>query len=261
MSDPTLITRAQKLDHLAEIMNSAGKEALSFYCDMNGRIVDAKSPGDFVSDADRALEVRLQTLFASYFPGISVVGEEFGGTEGEKYWVVDPIDGTSNFLSGLPFWAISAGLVEDGEPTVGAVFAPALGIMVVGANDLGIRVHGLSAGSSPATPRSFGIGRNRIWDQRDRRNIETQLERAGFNLVTLGSCSLSLLFVACGRSAGYVEKNVAGIWDCAGGVAICRANNVHASFSKNEDRTVDVMAGWFSKAKLSSLTPIEDSMS
>jgi histidinol-phosphatase len=82
-----------------------------------------------VSDADRSVEEEIRRLLAPLRPTDSVLGEEFGATPktGERQWVIDPIDGTKNFVRGLPVWATLIALMEGDTPTVGVVSAPALG--------------------------------------------------------------------------------------------------------------------------------------
>jgi histidinol-phosphatase len=81
-----------------------------------------------VTDADRAVESILREVIADQRPGDSVLGEEFGGTTafGGRQWIIDPIDGTKNFVRGVPVWASLIALVQDGVPIVGVVSAPAL---------------------------------------------------------------------------------------------------------------------------------------
>jgi myo-inositol-1(or 4)-monophosphatase len=120
------------LDTLTTILTEAGTQSLGFFNSLQARIIEAKSPGDLVSDADRAVELTIRRLLAQHFPTDGILGEEMGGTPAGRFWAVDPIDGTSNFLSGLPFWTISLGLMDQGEPVAGGIFAPALGLMAVG---------------------------------------------------------------------------------------------------------------------------------
>ncbi|MCH5644825.1 MULTISPECIES: histidinol-phosphatase [unclassified Gordonia (in: high G+C Gram-positive bacteria)] len=90
--------------------------------------VDAKPDLTPVSDADLTCETLLRERISSQRPGDSVLGEEFGG-EREltgRQWVIDPIDGTKNFVRGVPVWATLIALLVDGEPVVGVVSAPAL---------------------------------------------------------------------------------------------------------------------------------------
>ena len=90
--------------------------------------IDTKPDLTPVTDADRAVEADLRDVLARERPDDSVVGEEFGGTAtfSGRQWIIDPIDGTKNFVRGVPVWASLIALLEDGVPTVGVVSAPAL---------------------------------------------------------------------------------------------------------------------------------------
>ncbi|MFZ1176592.1 MAG: histidinol-phosphatase [Mycobacterium sp.] len=90
--------------------------------------IDTKPDLTPVTDADRAVETTLREVLARERPHDSIVGEEFGGntTFTGRQWIIDPIDGTKNFVRGVPVWATLIALLEDGVPVVGAVSAPAL---------------------------------------------------------------------------------------------------------------------------------------
>ena len=91
-------------------------------------VVESKPDLTPVSDADRAVEQAIRMKLASRRPGDAVLGEEDGETgTGPRRWVVDPVDGTKNFVRGVPVWATLIALQDDGEVTVGVVSAPALG--------------------------------------------------------------------------------------------------------------------------------------
>jgi histidinol-phosphatase len=90
--------------------------------------VDTKPDLTPVTDADRAVECEMRAELGRSRPGDSVLGEEFGGptTFSGRQWIVDPIDGTKNFVRGVPVWASLIALLDDGVPSVGVVSAPAL---------------------------------------------------------------------------------------------------------------------------------------
>ena len=90
--------------------------------------VESKPDLTPVSDADRAVEESLRSRLADARPDDAVSGEEFGSTgDGARRWVIDPIDGTKNYVRGVPVWATLIALLDEGEPVVGFVSAPALG--------------------------------------------------------------------------------------------------------------------------------------
>src|SRR5271168_357349 len=90
--------------------------------------VDTKPDLTPVSDADRAVETGLRETLRRVRPGDSILGEEFGGstTFSGRQWIIDPIDGTKNFVRRVPVWATLIALLDDGVPSVGVVSAPAL---------------------------------------------------------------------------------------------------------------------------------------
>jgi histidinol-phosphatase len=91
-------------------------------------VVDRKPDRTPVTDADTAVEDAIRAVLAADRPGDAVLGEERGGSLGPgRTWIVDPIDGTKNFLRGVPAWATLIALVEAGSPVVGVVSAPAFG--------------------------------------------------------------------------------------------------------------------------------------
>jgi len=91
-------------------------------------VVERKPDRTPVTDADVAVEDAIRAVLAEHVPDDTVAGEERGGSVGAgRTWVIDPIDGTKNFLRGVPVWATLIALVVDGTPVVGAVSAPALG--------------------------------------------------------------------------------------------------------------------------------------
>ncbi|ACC39962.1 histidinol-phosphatase [Mycobacterium marinum] len=90
--------------------------------------VDTKPDLTPVTDADRAVETEIRAALQRERPGDSVLGEEYGGTTTlrGRQWIIDPIDGTKNFVRGVPVWASLIALLEDGVPSIGVVSAPAL---------------------------------------------------------------------------------------------------------------------------------------
>ena len=91
-------------------------------------VVESKPDLTPVSDADRAVEEAIRARLAIERPDDAISGEEFGTTgTAPRRWVIDPIDGTKNFVRGVPVWATLIALLDDGDPVVGVVSAPALG--------------------------------------------------------------------------------------------------------------------------------------
>jgi histidinol-phosphatase len=112
---------AQELADIADAITLARFKALDL-------VVETKPDRSEVTDADRATELAIKAKLAEKRPEDGVIGEEFGSSEGNnRVWIIDPIDGTANFLRGVPVWATLIALVIDGKPVVSVVSAPALG--------------------------------------------------------------------------------------------------------------------------------------
>lgn len=231
------------LDTLTPILTAAAEQSLAHFNSRSARQVDAKSPGDLVSDADRAVEQTLRKHLTAAFPDCSILGEEYGGQSSDRFWAIDPIDGTKNFLSGLPFWTVSLGLMDKGQPTAGAIVAPAMGLSALGTLGQPLRTTGFSPGSRPENSPCLGLGRNPRWPAADRCTIEAAADAQGLGVRLIGSCALSLMLVATGRLKGYIEARAGGLWDCAGGLALCRAAGLPTAFRAHPDGTVDVVVG------------------
>ncbi|QUY61892.1 Histidinol-phosphatase [Gulosibacter molinativorax] len=125
--------------------------------------VYVKEDRTHVTDGDRAVEEAIRAKLAQERPSDSVYGEEFG-TEGSsrRQWIIDPIDGTANFMRGVPIWATLISLVIDGRPEVGVVSAPALNRRWWGATGHGAYLDDDLADSDTATDRRIqvsGVGR------------------------------------------------------------------------------------------------------
>ena len=118
--------------------------------------VRSKPDLSLVTDADRAVEQAIRERLAELRPSDALLGEEFGSTgDSNRQWVIDPIDGTHNFVRGVPVWATLIGLLVGGQPVVGMVSAPALGQRWWAATGHG--AHGQAAGGKPRRLRVSAV--------------------------------------------------------------------------------------------------------
>ncbi|MEK6649043.1 MAG: inositol monophosphatase family protein [Actinomycetota bacterium] len=134
-------SHAEDLALAMELADAADSIALSRYQSLD-LIITTKPDNTPVTDADRATEQAIRAILTAKRPTDGLLGEEFGETEniGSRYWVIDPIDGTKNFMRGVPTWATLIALVEDGEVVVGVASAPALTRRWYAAHGLGAYV-------------------------------------------------------------------------------------------------------------------------
>src|SRR3954454_14549885 len=191
--------------------------------------VSIKGPGDFVSSADLRAERTLKTELQRARPGYGLLFEEGGATEGSDphhRWIVDPLDGTTNFLHGIPHFAISIGLERDGEIVAGVVYEPTRDEMFwaekgIGAylNDRRLRV------SARRQLAEAVIGTGLPFSGRgDHPQYLATLARvmaATSGVRRFGAAALDLAYVAAGRFDGFWEYGLFP-WDIAAGLLLVR---------------------------------------
>ena len=185
--------------------------------------VVTKGPGDYVSEADTASEEAIRDALQRKAPGVAFFGEEGGGTRAEVGWVVDPLDGTANFLHAFPVVGVSVALVEAGRPVVGAVHAPLLGETYTAARGAGAHRDGRPlrvARRDPARAICATGFPFKIKHRLDR--YRPVFERAFLDFEDLrrpGAASLDLAWTAAGVFDGFFELGL-GSWDVAAGALL-----------------------------------------
>ncbi|WP_375414460.1 inositol monophosphatase family protein [uncultured Bradyrhizobium sp.] len=215
--------------------------------------VSLKGPANFVTAADKRAEEMLYTDLSKARPGYGFIGEEGGSREGadkSHTWIVDPLDGTTNFLHGIPQFAISIGLQREGVIIAGLIYNPANDELYIaergkGAflNDQRIRVAGRRQMESSVVACGMPhIGRG---DLELSRAEMTAIQAKVAGLRRFGAASLDMAFVAAGRLDGYWERNLQP-WDMAAGQIIIReAGGVVSGIAGDDDclKTGTVVCG------------------
>lgn len=217
-----------RLNLIRDVADKVGAFALTRFHNLSQVAIETKGEANYVSAIDRQAERLARRLIKAQFPGDAIVGEEEMGDAQDDYWLIDPVDGTANFLSGIPFRAVSIAYVRDNDPVLGAVALPALDALLWARIDGPLNGTGTISADSGTHPVAFGIGRNRVWPIDHRLEVEAVLEAQGLHIVCLGSCAAALAMVASGRLAGYVEHGT-NLWDCAAGHILCRAARAPSS--------------------------------
>jgi myo-inositol-1(or 4)-monophosphatase len=202
-------------------------------------IGEVKSPGDYVTEIDRAAERAAIEVLHAGSPEIPILAEEAGGSRSDRMWVVDPIDGTTNFLRGYPVVGVSVALVEEGRPVVGAVTAPLLGASWSAAKGHGAsdqRGRRLSMSTHPGA----GIVATGFPFRRKERlpRYLAVMERALARFEDLrraGAASLDLAYVGAGVFDGFFELGL-GIWDiAAGALLVTEAGGIVTDWDGDEE--------------------------
>lgn len=208
-----------------EVARAAGDLALDFFSRRDELTVEAKANAqDIVSRADREVEALIRARVTEAFPQDGFLGEEFGATPGASgySWVVDPIDGTSPFLFGLPHWCVSIA-VHDGRDTVAAaIAAPTRDEVFTASRGGGAHLNGrplLVPADLTILNGVVGIGANHRTPPAAAARVIERLLAAGGMFYRNGSGALMLAHVAAGRLAGYWEAHM-NAWDCLAGLLI-----------------------------------------
>jgi len=216
---------------MVKAARAGGNVLLRHLSKLDALNVVEKGRMDFASEVDGLAEEAIVKELRRAYPDYGVLGEEGGaqkpGRGGGRYtWVIDPLDGTSNYLRGLPHYCVSIALTENGEPIHGVIFDPIRNELFVASrgggavlNDRKIRVAERKdlAGSMIVTG----------FPPRERERAGAQLEcvrqllREAEDVRRTGSAALDLAYVACGRLDGYFEAGVKP-WDIAAGVLLVR---------------------------------------
>jgi myo-inositol-1(or 4)-monophosphatase len=218
-----------------------------------GRRAIEKDPGDYVTEVDLASERAIAAFLESRTPDIPVTGEETGGERGERYWLVDPLDGTTNFVHGFPIVGVSVALVERGRPVAGAVHAPYLRETYMAARGSGATVEHpdgsletMLVADRPVEQAVVGTGfpfRHKESLARYLRVLTAALDRFE-DLRRPGAASLDLAWVAAGVFDGFFELGLSP-WDvAAGGLLIEEAGGSVTDWNGGADYlSGDIVAG------------------
>jgi myo-inositol-1(or 4)-monophosphatase len=208
------------------VCQAAGDLALTYFNDRDNLVVDSKGAQDWVSEADKNVETFIRQELSKAWPDDGVFGEEHGASAGTSGfdWVIDPIDGTTNFVNGIPAWTIVlAGVSGDGTE-VGVIHDPNVAETYVAQRGKGATLNGKPMSVAKDVPFNAGtvsIGySNRVEAENVLPVIAAVIER-GAMYHRNASGALSLAYVAAGRLLGYVEEHM-NAWDCLAGQLLIR---------------------------------------
>lgn len=190
--------------------------------------VETKSSGtDMVSEMDKGAETLLVEGIVARFPDDGILGEEGTDRVGPSgwRWVIDPLDGTTNYLYGHPFWSVSVGVEYGGMPVVGIVDVPALRETFCAALGMGATCNGEPIRASDVTENAMALVATGFGYSAQRRNWQGRIVAALAPQVRDfrrgGSAAIDLAFLACGRVDAYFERGL-NPWDVSAGTVLVR---------------------------------------
>ena len=207
----------------------AAKVLIRDFGEIENLQVSLKGPGDFVSASDKKVEKILIEILQKARPTYSILSEEVGEINNDKAfkWIIDPIDGTANFLHGIPHFAISIGLENEGEIICGIIYDPIKDEMFVAEK---------GNGSYLNNQRIRVSGRSKLKDciiftggpKQDSKDRDISLKeykkfssKALIPIRKLGSAALDIAYVAAGRCDGFWQRNL-NYWDIAAGIILVK---------------------------------------
>jgi myo-inositol-1(or 4)-monophosphatase len=218
-----------RFDFGLNLIREAGALAASYFNNISALTIESKGPQDMVSEADLNVEILIRDRLKDRFPEDAFFGEETGASAIEGavansagIWVVDPIDGTQPFVSGLPDWCISIAFIVGQSMLIGLVYAPISNELFASQKGCGATLNGKRIYCHKGTTIKDGVvsvGYSMRVPPEATLTILRNLLEGGGKYHRNGSAALSLCYVACGRLLGYIEPHV-NSWDCLGALAI-----------------------------------------
>lgn len=213
------------LNTAIEAVHKGGDLLMKYRDRIDSIPVERKARGDYASEIDNACEELVRSELKRRYPGHTVLGEEQGRSSGDEHvWLVDPIDGTSNYLHGIPHYAISIALLVKGRVEHGVVYDPVRDELFAASRGQGttlnsrrVRVSGRSALSSAVLGTAFPFRHRRLLPAY--RAMFDELFDQCEDVRRAGAASLDLAYVACGRLDGYWELGLKP-WDTAAGALL-----------------------------------------
>jgi myo-inositol-1(or 4)-monophosphatase len=242
--DNNLCVDLESITDVAVAAASRGGEILRKHWGRH-HVTRKKGPIDLVTEADLASEKAITQVIQSAFPEHSIQAEEGGGTLGtaSHRWIVDPLDGTTNYAHGLPEFCLSIAFAYEGKPVVGLVLNPVTEELFCGIEGKGatlngkpLRVSDVEDLKAALLVTGFPYQLEPVVDPLINRFRRCLLAAQGIR--RLGSAALDLCYVACGRFEGFWEQNLAP-WDTAAGLVVAEQAGASVSDFSNQPYLIE----------------------
>lgn len=189
----------------------------------------SKSQNDYVTNIDKAAEAAIVEVIQKSYPTHTIISEEIGAIKGENsdiQWVIDPLDGTTNFVKGFPHFSVSIAIRVKGRTEVGVVYDPIRNELFTAVrgegakmNELRLRIENKRELQGTVLATGFPFKQARLMPMQ--LTLMSELSREVADFRRTGSAALDLCYVAANRVDGYFEMGL-GAWDCAAGDLIVR---------------------------------------
>jgi myo-inositol-1(or 4)-monophosphatase len=211
-----------RVDFARRVAREAGALAQRYFLREIDFVAESKGPQDWVSAADVAVEDLLRLRLVQAFPGDTVYGEERGGELGTHAWLIDPIDGTINFVHGVRYWCVSIAFVVAGERRIGLVYDPSLDELFWATKDGGAWCDGTRIHVAPRDRLDYSlvcVGYVPRHSLDEHLRLKRLLHEAGAAVKDMGAGALMLAHVAAGRYDAFLEPHM-NAWDALAGLLL-----------------------------------------
>ena len=220
----------------------ASKALIRDFGEIENLQVSAKAPGDFVSSADKRTEKILIEELQKAHPEYGIISEEKGlinKSNDKNRWIIDPIDGTMNFLNGVPQFAISIGYEENREIKCGVIFNPITNEMFLAEKGNGAYLNNarIRVSNQKKLVNSLLATGGPKFSSQNKDNIFSEyikISKSVTNVRKLGSAALDMAYVAAGRFDGYWQREI-NYWDIAAGVIILKEAGGYVDFFDKDE--------------------------
>jgi myo-inositol-1(or 4)-monophosphatase len=247
------VIRSSLITVMVQAARKAARTLVRDFGEVENLQVSLKGPANFVSAADKRAEATLHAELSRARPGFGFLMEERGALAGKDpshVWMVDPLDGTTNFLHGIPLFAISIALVKDGVPIAGVVLNPIADELFVAERGQGAflnerRLRVAARRELADTVICCGLPHRGRGDLEQFRKELTAVQPQVAGLRRTGAAALDMAWVAAGRFDGFWERGLSA-WDLAAGLVLVREAGGYATSIDGDDAILDkgtVVAG------------------
>ncbi|MCC0015457.1 MAG: inositol monophosphatase [Rhodobiaceae bacterium] len=246
------MNRSALMNVMTAAVRKAGRGLTRDFGEVENLQVSSKGPADFVSNADKRAERTLHRELEKVRPGYGFLMEEGGeikGTDPQHRWIIDPLDGTTNFLHAIPLFAISVALERDGEIVAGIIYNPVSDELFSAERGKGAylnerRIRVAARRSLEDSVVTLGIPHLGRGDHDAWLDVQRTLMARTQGIRRTGAAALDLAWVAAGRFDGFVETGLSA-WDIAAGIIIVREAGGYVTDTRNRDvslKTGEVVA-------------------
>jgi myo-inositol-1(or 4)-monophosphatase len=212
----------ERLQVACAVAREAGALQKRRFLDRDAMIYKFKGPQDYLTATDGEVEKLVRTRLLEAFPGDTFLGEEDGGQVSDRTWVVDPIDGTSNFARGIPHFCVSIAFVLGGVASIGVIYQPILDELFAAAKGLGATLNDepIRTATTTSLDKSLlEVGRASRQPQAVYLAMLDKVMATGAAIRGAGSGALAVANVAAGRVDACFETHMYS-WDCLAGLVL-----------------------------------------